>query len=1562
MTAVVAVAGLACLAPAALADTVVHVQGREYLKGAPDPVLDTFTWIVTVDNAKNPLDPNPLNHPGLGGTESNSPTVATGDETDDTTPPLPAGRYLVTVRSPEHKMWGRHIVVHADGTVTANVGLNGGPVLANDRVRVSLRPWPIPEGVIKVYAFADTAWTNNAPDDAEVGIPNMNVHILDQLHQQVTVDGNGDPICGGHCRTDADGFVVIPHMLPGTYFAEVVPPTGSGWIQNSTFDGGPFVMLGVEEGSDGSGAPAEQLWLPPAKRTMNTFGFVKLKDWPNNNGTGSIRGTAKNEVGWPPNELVTLGQPVAEPYVALSDNTTDEQVYTGQGNKDGTFTIPRVPAGGYTLAVWDEQLDYIITFMNVDVSSGEQVNLDALDNNADGLPDGGFPVPRWFGWLEGNVYNDNGGGDPSKAGNGVRDPGEPAIPNTDVDERWRDGSIKDATMTDRNGHYSYTEAEGGPLGKWFIGEVGFSRFSTTGANYHPDRAFNLTGNPNPPTDVTFGTDGPGGGLLTAQNIAVGHYHDVDFGKQVYPEGTPGQIVGVVYHGTTRNEVNARFQGHEDYEPGIPGVTVLLKNKAGQVLNDYQTDHWEQPTDCSVFTSGGRVADPLSSDLPFNPLIPSKCIESPLLSGLTKDAAFDGGYAFTDMCPAGTYPCDDSQKVPLTPGDYVAQVLMPNDANGDAIYRITREEDVNVDNGPDFVAPAIPPPPCVGPDHVVSGAIPRAKTNGKHRRLCDERLVTLKQKQNANADFYIFTATDVEIPGRAIGLVTNDVALDNNQQSLWWLNKRPESVPIGIYDRDPAVGGRLIKTIQSDENGQYDVELPSTETINCPTPQGICPGMYWFVVNDPGTKAHPNTSYNPSLLSEGSAWDIWPGQTTQLDTPVIGIASAGGCALPTTTPDLMQVSKPYVTPSESGSARDITLQGANFGATAGTVTLGTTTLSTGNGGIQSWGDNQIVIRVPTASSSFVGQKQLQIHGSTGDVSPVGLTFHVLRSSGGGTQYNPPVVTVAAPSTNAHALQDAIDGAAAGSLLVLHKGQYLENVILNKRLMIQGSGPGGQIAIGGADVTLPGTTLDGKFFNQNAQAWQARLAGMTWVGNQAVQSGAGITVLAPTTSAFGTGTNARIDGLSIHTGIGDGAGGIQVNAYARNLQITNNILEGNQGGFAGAVALGTSYLTGSNKDNQNDDITIRYNRIEGNTGATKSGGIGIFNGANGYEVVDNRICANFSFEYGGGVSHYGSSPGGVISRNLIVYNEAANSQGGSGGAVSLSGEVPNGGGIGDGSGSLTVERNLMQGNMAGDDGGAMFIQQGLNAQIDIRNNMITNNAAADTGGAILLDDSANVRIVHDTIARNATTGTSETRDGQRHAAGVAIEPNETGWTPSRPTVALPVGRYSPPRSLFNDIFNENRAYTYGGPPSVPPVPATPPALTDAGLLDFEVVGFPTARLSPIRSILSTGDAVNTPAPANPTRANLIGVDPLFTASFPTTFTITGQRTNPNFVSVTINRPNAPQDLLGDHHIGAGSPAINAGLASFDLVTPPSTDYDGQPRPNTINNRPDLGADER
>src|SRR5262249_36012666 len=184
-----------------------------------------------------------------------------------------------------------------------------------------------------------------------------------------------------------------------------------------------------------------------------------------------------------------------------------------------------------------------------------------------------------------------------------------------------------------------------------------------------------------------------------------------------------------------------------------------------------------------------------------------------------------------------------------------------------------------------------------------------------------------------------------------------------------------------------------------------------------------------------------------------------------------------------TPELLQVSRPYVLASNTGTARRITITGDFIGpagppgAAGGHVNLtdartgDVTTLTRANGGVVSWTPGSgstpdtIAIQVPalTPAAFRPGPKQLTIVGATsngGDSSVNGITVHGLGANGTGgnaVSYNPPIVNVPPPppaGTNPHALQDAIDGAAAGSLVVLSPGVYNENILLWKPLKIQG----------------------------------------------------------------------------------------------------------------------------------------------------------------------------------------------------------------------------------------------------------------------------------------------------------------------------------------------------------------------------------------------------------------------------------------------------------------------------------------------------------------------------
>jgi len=1731
----------------------VTVDAHDFASGNP---LVNFNFIVNHDNSKLPGDPLALN------SESHTPIVAEGNQ-DRNTVNLPAGRYLITVRSLDHKMWGSYITLPddaaADGSLTQRVDLTEASA-----------DHPLPAGKLRIFVFEDNAWTNGAPDTEEAGanqgLGGFQVGLKEQTGSAVTVDHDNKPLCGGICQTSTDGFVEINNLSPATYFADVHPPDhcnpdpnapnrltqGPGtWAQTTTIDGGLDLMTPVEEGSDGTGAPGEQLWEPPNRRTAYWFGFVCTPmDWPASGpysgGTGEITGQARNWVEWAPYTTGTYDTPVDNPYIALTDAANDTTVFQGRGDANGNFDIQNVPAGTYNMSIWDEQLNYIMRFKPITVAAGQTVDANDVADNGES----GVGVSRWFGWLDGHVYKD-------LNNNGKYDPGTDApIPNTDMDQRWRDGSIKESTFTDASGYYQYPTAEGGALGRWFVNEQGFSRFSAyPGPSPHDEHTDAVTAScavdpPAVPADPCVPTS-QGGGLLTNQMTLEGHRATVDWGKRDYPANTPGQIVGITYFATTRNEFDARFQAHEDYEPAIPDATVYLETPGPDgkpntdddlVVNKYATDHWQQPNASQDPQDNGQggansftqncnpIRDFNGADITnqFSAKIGPNCLEVPLTGNQTKDGAFDGGYAFADYCPGGyDLAADDgtcaggSDPVALKAGTYITHVVMPKDttdtrdcnaANADGfknvsdahgavpgggqgcMYHIVREEDVNVDLG-NHIAPQIPPPPCTGDTHVIdqSTLTPRSnfytgdQTTSPSQPLCDKRLVELQNGQNANADFFLMTnfrndpngtdpgdtrTGDVAEPGRIVGQVFNDIYFERNQQSPWYGEPRPiANIPVGIYARVDTVcsgGGtncptpnvnlpydpnkwRLLKTVKTGADGSYEAIVPSTETFNCPIPQGPCPGMYLAVVDDPGTKANPNPTFDPNLLTATTPTEAWPGLTTQLDTPVDPISGTGcdfsvapdGTA--SNTPELLQVSRPYVPAGSAGAGRRITITGdfigpaGAAGINGGHVNLtdartgAVTTLTRANGGIVNWTPGSgstpdtIVIQVPGLNTTTFrpGPKQLTIVGANsngGESSVNGITVHVLGSNGTGgnaVTYNPPVVNVPPPppaGTNPHALQDAIDSAAPGSLVVLSPGAYNENVLLWKPLKIQGLGPGGIIGTHELNArapedprfNVPGSVIDGRFFPQNATAYDSTVSAHAPYATDptfsTIMRGADITVAAKSTSAYNVANlpsgqdsaafnGARVDGLGLQTGRGDGAGGVQLQANINNMQLTNNILENNGGIFAGGIGLGQPFAHA----NHNYNVRVANDRVLGNGGLTRSGGIGIFYGSNNYDVTGSIFCSNFGVEYGAGISHWGLSPGGAIHDNRIYYNDSVDS----GAGIAVQTELPAnpdctspGATIttcrGAGSGAVNIDRNLIQGNFSGDDGGGIFVSDAFSQAVNIRNNMVVDNGAADLGGAITLDDTANARIINNSVANNVSTASSENSAiGVPHAAGLGSEANEPLFQAS-----LPAGSpdFSNPTALFNNIFRNNDAMTLSqfGPGAT---------LVDAGFIDFEVRGTTNNAdtFTPRYSTLTNGqilgpDGTQRALPGG--QGNRVGEDPQFLTPFVLELAVSGSRLDPQAAAVTITGQDPPVGLGGDYHLQTTSPAVDRGVrcsgtpfpAPANALAPCTTtnrgigapaelpsatnatgggDYDGQYRPQQRAPRPrtpwDLGADE-
>ncbi|MEW6181573.1 MAG: pectin esterase [Bacillota bacterium] len=1461
-------------------------------------IVQDYKFIANENNVGNPFDPDPANWPSLKPGASHSPVAAPGDSANPTVD-LPAGKYLVTVLAPGHKLGGNRVNLDADTALT-----------------VRLQPHPLPLSKIRVHVFEDNRPVNGEDDfPLELGLSGFRI-VIDDAVGEVTVDYFGNPLgtqyerdaggnlildpegnpipapgTGGVVWTDANGDAVIEYLPPGKYEVQAVPPDGTDWIQTTTIEGTHMIDAWIEEGNDGY-SPREGFRMP-----LVWIGFVRPVEFVPGAGTGTITGRVRTVIEFtPPVRPLTLGGPVDRPWIALTDlGGNDEQVYTGRGNPDGAFAITSVPAGLYQMAIWDEPLDHIISFRTVQIGEGETVNM------------GDIGIPRWFGWISGMVFRDS-------DGNGIRDLDstgnyvEEGFPNVPMGTRFKDGSVQYATVTDMDGHYSFDEVF--ELERFTVTELGFDRFGQTAATGTPDAGIDP-----PRPAVTY----PGVLTLAALTWAA-KTNRIDWGMHEYPlpgpggaDVTNGGISGIVYYATMRNEIDPRYAAAEDYEPGIPGVTLHLYrlNPDGStvLINSAQTDAWQHPTGC-VRPDGSE--DP-------------GCTEVPNSSNQIKEGVFDGGYAFNAYFDP-YFGAPGAVEKPLEPGTYLVKVFPPTDPGNrlpdggqKPLYKVIDKDSVNTGEGDEYTAQPAAATRSAEPleGRETQKPLTRMAPPPYYGDTYDTKIVTLNRGQNAVADFFLYT--DVPVPGRIVGFLLDDVNIETDPAFIYYGEKRGiPYTPVGIRDYK----GRLITTVYSDANGVFEVLLPSTYTANVPTPSGVVPGMYRVIGNDPGDPDRPNDNYNPNYQTLELVFDVWPGKTTYADValfPITAFVETPGAqfsrppvCLSEGEPRISSVNRVHVT--QSGS-RVLLIRGSNFGGNRGSATLNGEAIP-----ILGWTDRIIIAFVPRDFPP--GLAQLIVKASTGVSGTAGITIHVF-----GAGYSPPVVN-ALPDTT---IQEAIDTAPPGSLIIIRPGVYHESPILYKNVKLQGMGPGV-------------TTIDGRFFGSYQASWEAKLASLTFDGPQEIPRGQVITVVAQD-GTFSNAYTAQIDGLTVTGARGGEGGGIFVNAYCRYLEISNNVIQSNGGGFGGATTIGRPYAG----DNHNDGVRIRHNRILNNGGISLAGGVGIFSGAHGYEFSYNEVCGNYSAEYGGGISHYGLSNGGSIHHNKFLFNASFDE----GAGIFAGGEQPvPPATLSAGSGAVDIYNNLVQGNLANDDGGGIRLLQPGTHRINIYNNMIVNNVSMDLGGGLALDDASNVVIVNNTIAKNITTATAEDSDGLPHGAGLASEGNSAAFQASLPPDS-PV--FSDP-VLFNNIFWDNRAGWYdqalnegrGGIAGIGAAGDSAPV----NVMDLEVFGTPSPEvLSPHYCSLSKEYGV--PDPTN------IIVDPSFVAVYDTEISAVAFNMEPDFKSLKI--VTVVPTLQGDYHIRPDSPAIDRGGESLtvhgETYYAPATGYDDRPRGAV----PDIGADE-
>lgn len=1613
-------------------------------------------------------------------------------------------------------------------------------------VTVTVNPLPLPTAQISLLAFVDHNPINNVLDAAEQGLGGATILLSDtggQMSQdafgnplgtQYAFDpGTGEPILDGDGNPTVTQFgsgsittltqeqfdlggpanpynlkvgeALIKYLVPGKYGLKVVPPgfddngVAMAWSQTSTIEGTPTVDAWVKANEpklfvEGFGTGFNHVFygfvkLSPATSDFKGQTFTTL-DWNQAPAaaTGTISGTLRmNHFSRPP-ELQGFFPGVTVPgaWVGINDPlvqpgaTADEAgKYIAPANEDGSFLIQNVPPGTYQLVTWDTNLDTLFGFHTVTVPPG-------VGGTGGDVVLGDVLTFRWFGTLNNYVFYDT-------DEDGFRDPGEPGIPEQNVNIRFRDGTIYQAFPTDLDGFVPFDEVF--PFFKWLVVEVDFARFKATGmttaVDYGgaiPGPAWPANGNKNPqPQDSAdpaneYGTldyrTETGPVLTQAMHLFLGQTNLIEWGKSHYADGENGGISGIVFYAVTRAENDPRYAAAEPWEPGVPRVQVnlyedMVVNATGLPGSDGVIDDLDgelgvtladvdnYPFQWAPMYSGEPgftgIAGPEDVDLNYpgqTPGVfdvgdaiqitttdswddnkPSGCIQEtlPSIPGLgtinecadnfgtwnqVRPGLFDGGYAFDG----------------LPNGSYIVEAITPPS------YNLLKEEDRNVDFGDTYIpSTQLLPPTCVGdlrtvPDFMSFDGVTPAPFAGTDRPLCDRKQVTLGSGANAAADFFLLT--QVPKAARAVGFVNNDLGAEFNQASPIYGEKLAAAwIPISFRDWK----GKELVRVYADEFGGYNALLPSTYTVNVPSPTGVSPNMITLVLNDAfmADGVTPDPFYDPDYAITPWTFHYMPGATSYLDTPIVPVAAfaandirldtgpangtpviysvtaeglpvvpgpnilqpgplvctdttlvdgTGTITINATPGGTVQVRNPNypVHSNEPTVTRDV-----GFGVTqgSGNVTIGGIALSPAD--IVSWSNLQIVANVPLGSTTG----QIMVSRDNGLISEVGLTLNILDCSG------LTVHTVASAPYPARPIQNAINAAAAGDIILVGAGPFTENVIMNKPVRLQGSGQGSfingnavpvdRLSLWHAEVEA----LGGDEFKDytNADPFSAGeapgifvLGETTFPGGNIENPDTGITQYLNFGNPFSVSGQAAIDGFTI-SGSTSG-GGVAVFSNAVGLEITNNNITGNQGSFAGGIVVGQPEIP---FNWNNAGVVIRNNKIHRNGGTQGGGGIALNADSNGYLVEGNLIIGNFGRFNGGGIQHRGLSLGdNVIQNNRILFNEvffgALLALAGDGAGIFIGTDA-----LGlTGTGSVTINSNLIQGNMTGSGSGAGIRAFGVNGQdvvdspaddtswyrLNIFNNMIINNVAGLAGAGISLQDVARANIVNNTIARNDSIATS----------ALAFQAGQANSTPQPSGIASSVhsgvlqGAFGQPEPsytdplLVNNIIWQNRSYFFDA--SLPGDDGTPNVgglvLNPAGQYwELHVLGSVSTadpHLNPDYSILSS--LTN---PATGFDYTVGGIDTTNSQSSPvllgayynTIESVTVVDEGGNAINIRFTPLPPLNPTQNDYHIGSGSAwdnGSNAVLASFPELL---VDFDGESRPFNpgTGGISDIGADE-
>ena len=393
--------------------------------------------------------------------------------------------------------------------------------------------------------------------------------------------------------------------------------------------------------------------------------------------------------------------------------------------------------------------------------------------------------------------------------------------------------------------------------------------------------------------------------------------------------------------------------------------------------------------------------------------------------------------------------------------------------------------------------------------------------GATRRLCDRKEVTLGDQMGAIAKFYVFTS--IHIASKFTGGITDDYTSEFDPFSPQFGEKfAPPDLPVSVRDWAGNETNRVYADHWGAYNGMtystWEVNPPNptgyspTMMVFCMNDLGPTADIRSTIVNSAGTVG-PNPNFGKlgtdPLFAQGYSQFCYelpfmPGTTQYLDTPVVPTSAFAGagynnadCAYPDATPAIKEVDGDGIGPWVSAPGKMLTITALGdqqvpnnayngpsattapynqktvnrhfgFGTGAGSVAL------VGKNGVShpltnvNWSDLTITGTVPSGVPDCAIQQQAQYGGSTAKCGQL-----VITAANGKESIDTVTVTIGgkAPTrltTNnpltqngPGSIQQAIDAATPGDLIIVPAGTYSEMLLMWKPVRLQGVGAASSI---------------------------------------------------------------------------------------------------------------------------------------------------------------------------------------------------------------------------------------------------------------------------------------------------------------------------------------------------------------------------------------------------------------------------------------------------------------------------------------------------------------------